>query len=76
MKQTIWIEIDFNECSVIAHDFYSTGYLRAIKISHPALKKPRWFTESLKGNYYSRYTGHHNDPYAEGYILTNFNNLK
>ena len=69
MKKTIWQEIDATEAIKI-EKYPDTP--DSIKVWHPKLKRPRYFYRSLKGNWYSRYTGKGIDPYAEGYILINY----
>lgn len=66
-KKTIWIELKFTDCEIIDIDpeYWS------IKVKHPALKRPRWFALSQRGNWYSRYTLSASDVYAEGYIIKN-----
>lgn len=70
MKETMWIELQASEITILdmqRGEF--TGNILSVKISHPSLKRARWFIPSKKGNFYSRYTGRENNTYAEGYII-------
>ena len=64
MKQTLWTELILADCTVVERDGE-----RGMRVSHPLLKRPRWFILSRAGNYYSRYTGREHDEYGVGYII-------
>lgn len=70
MKGTLWHELRADDVTVleIQRGEY-TGNIVSVRISHPELKRPRWFVPSRRGNFYSRYTGKEIDTYAEGYII-------
>jgi len=64
-KETIWVELKINEFKIISKASNGTLLIESDKLP----RRRRWFIESRKGNYYSRYTGKSNDYYAEGYII-------
>lgn len=64
-KRTRWIRLPFSECTVI-QDLRAEREM--IRIKHPLLPGTRWFMLSMRGNYYSRYTGRAAQD-AEGYII-------
>ena len=70
-KQTMWEELKIEDCQILDVQF-SYGdpkHIDTIRINHPSLKRARWFSESKKGNFYSRYTGSESEMYASGYII-------
>lgn len=70
MKKTYWIELLAENCTVLKSQRGEfTGNILSIQIKHDLLKRPRWFTPSLAGNFYSRYTGRESQEVAEGYII-------
>jgi len=68
MKQTMWTPLQAAECKVLGVD-ERAGHICSVKISHPQLKRPLWFTESQAGNFYWRSTGRESDAYAAAYIV-------
>jgi len=70
-KETIWIELEADECQIVNSYVPEGGTVEggSIVIRHPKLKRPRAFVLSRKGNWYSRYTGKREDYYAEGFII-------
>jgi len=68
MKTTMWTTLDAHECMVLEVDTRA-GILYSVKISHPTLRRPLWFTKSRSGNFYWRNTGRASDTYADGYII-------
>jgi len=70
MKDTLWQELQASECTVLDMQRGEyTGNVVSVKISHPLLKRPRWFVPSQRGNFYSRYTGKESNTYADGFIV-------
>lgn len=65
MKTTMWEKIPLDEIKIIEGKMGD----ESIKVSHPSLRRPRYFVLSRVGNYYSRYTKNQVDTYAEGYLL-------
>ncbi len=70
MKNTIWEEINFNECEILNVRNFNDEII-CIEVKHPKLKRSRWFQKSRRGNFYSRYTKSQIDTFAEGFILKN-----
>lgn len=68
MKTTMWTELKSDECAVLGVD-ERAGHICSVKISHPKLRRPLWFTESRAGNFYWRSTGRESDSCADGYII-------
>jgi hypothetical protein len=69
MKSTLWIELQAPDCGVLERYGNGTGDVYSIKLRHPLLSRPRYFTRSRSGNWYSRYTGRGSNYHAEGYII-------
>jgi hypothetical protein len=68
MKTTMWTDLHAEQCTVLEVD-ERAGHICSVKISHSELRRPLWFTESRKGNFYWRNTGRGMDAYAAGYII-------
>lgn len=68
-KDTDWFQLDFQRAEVLGRD---RGQVR---IAHPDLKRPLWFTPSRAGNLYWRDTGKGSDPRAIAYIIRDGVNL-
>lgn len=62
-KDTDWFELDFQNVEVVGRD---RGQVR---IAHPDLKRPLWFTPSRVGNLYWRDTGGSKEERATAYII-------
>ena len=68
MKETMWTELQANECKVVKVDERS-GHIASVQIKHANIPRPLWFIESRAGNWYWRNTGGDNSQYAHGYIV-------
>lgn len=70
-KSTMWEELEINDCQIldVQFSYADSKHIDAIRLKHPSLKRARWFSESKKGNFYSRYTGSESEMYADGYII-------
>lgn len=70
-KRTLWVELDAERVEIIEIFIPEGGTIEggSIKLKHPLLPRARQFTFSRAGNWYSRYTGQADDPFAQGYII-------
>ena len=65
MKPTLWTELKKEDFEILERATNGTLLIHSDKLP----RKKRWFIESLKGNFYSRYTGKGGDFHAEAYII-------
>jgi len=62
-KTTDWYELDIEKAIILDHD---RGQVR---IAHPELRRPLWFTPSRAGNLYWRSTGGTRQDRAFAWII-------
>ena len=72
-KSTMWEELKIEDCQILDVTFAydDPRHIDQIRLKHPSLKRARWFSESKRGNFYSRYTRSGSEVCAEGYIIKN-----